>query len=334
MAAAAGGRRAKALRGAAARRRPRPAVRTGLEGDREAGEEGLPRRGRRREAFTAPVPIPVPSIAPFCSAGTGRQWQTTGDSRSARRRGSVQRLRDREVRAAPGECRYRSGAPVPGDACTGVMPDRGMPVPETPRTGRCRYRMGCLTEDPCRRDVRPGDACNGGCAGTCGVPVPMLTHTCPAARCWGGGGERQRRRRWRRRRRRRNCAWPSSTWRSSASSVSPARYRCPAGRPRALSPSLTHCPAAEEERAEDEEELEPADLIGDRLKEDVVSGEAGAASRSPWQQRALSPSHGTGTEATSSAERAPSSPAGAERPAAAPGRQRCECQGAKLPVPA
>lgn len=41
-----------------------------------------------------------------------------------------------------------------------------------------------------------------------------------------------------------------------------------------------HCPAAEEERAEEEEELEPADLIGDRLKEDVVSGGAGAAPRS------------------------------------------------------
>lgn len=178
-----------------------------------------------------------------------------------------------------------------------------MPLPERCRPGGCRYRRLCST---------------------CGVPVAMLTHAFPAARCWGGGGERQRRRRWRRRRRRRSCAWPSSTWRSSASSVSPARLRCPAGRPRALSPALTHCPAAEEERAEDEEEFEPADLIGDRLKEDVVSGEAGAASRSPWRQGAPSPSRGTGTAATS-AEPPPSSPVGAERPAAAPGRQRCKC---------
>lgn len=56
--------------------------------------------------------------------------------------------------------------------------------------------------------------------------------------------------------------------------MSPGRRQCPAGRPRALSPALMHCPAAEEERAEEEEELEPADLIGDRLKEDVVSGDA------------------------------------------------------------
>lgn len=104
--------------------------------------------------------------------------------------------------------------------------------------------------------------------------------------------------------------------------MSPARR--PAGRPRALGPTLMPCPAAEEERAEEEEELEPADLIGDRLKEDVVSGGPGAASRSRWRQRALSPSRGTGTEATS-AELPPSSPVGAERPAAAPGRQGCKC---------
>ncbi|RMB99977.1 hypothetical protein DUI87_23386 [Hirundo rustica rustica] len=60
-AAAAGGRRGKAPRGAAARRRPRPAVRAGPGGEREADEEGLSRRDRRRGAFAAPVPIPVPS---------------------------------------------------------------------------------------------------------------------------------------------------------------------------------------------------------------------------------------------------------------------------------
>lgn len=45
-----------------------------------------------------------------------------------------------------------------------------------------------------------------------------------------------------RRRRRRSCAWPSSTWRSSASTVSPhpaSGAGAPAGRPRALSPAFT-----------------------------------------------------------------------------------------------
>ncbi|XP_074951523.1 uncharacterized protein LOC142058264 [Phalacrocorax aristotelis] len=79
----------------------------------------------------------------------------------------------------------------------------------------------------------------------------------------------------------------------------------------------------EEERAaaEEEEETHPADLIGDRLKEDVVSSGAGASpqSRQRRRRRALPRSRGAGAAST---EPPASCPAGAEGSAAAPGRQR------------
>lgn len=71
---------------------------------------------------------------------------------------------------------------------------------------------------------------------------------------------------------------------------------------------------------EEEEETEPVDLIGDRLKEDVVSRGADAAPRPRCWQWALPLSHGAGF-----AEPPASSLARAERPAAAPGRQRRKC---------
>lgn len=94
------------------------------------------------------------------------------------------------------------------------------------------------------------------------------------------------------------------------------------------------CPvsAAEEERAEEEEEdALPVDLIGDRLKEDVVSSGAGTSPRSRWRRQALPPSRRAGA---APAEPPASSAARAEGPAAAAGGQRCECPGLGLGVPA
>ncbi|XP_064310001.1 U3 small nucleolar RNA-interacting protein 2-like isoform X3 [Phalacrocorax carbo] len=87
----------------------------------------------------------------------------------------------------------------------------------------------------------------------------------------------------------------------------------------------------EEEQAaaeEEEEETHPADLIGDRLKEDVVSSGAGASpqSRQRRRRRALPRSRGAGA---ASAEPPASCPAGAEGSAAAPGRQRREVESGK-----
>lgn len=73
---------------------------------------------------------------------------------------------------------------------------------------------------------------------------------------------------------------------------------------------------------EEEEETEPVDLIGDRLKEDVVSRGADVSPRPQWWQWALPLSGGARTGIT---EPPASSSARAERPAAAPGRQRCKC---------
>lgn len=204
-----------------------------------------------------------------------------------------------------------------------------------PRAGRGRWPVGPSTRRCLATRSRRGEACATGRVGMAvpaGMPVPagVLTRV-PAARRWGGGG-RRRRRRWRRRHRRRSCAWPSCTWSNSASTVSPARPPVPEprrdGSGSRARPSRTVSAAEEERAAAEEEETQPADLIGDRLKEDVVSREAGASPLSRWRRRALPLSRGA---AAASAEPPASSPARAEGPAAAPGRQRCKCPALGVP---
>uniref|UniRef100_A0A8C3M7L3 U3 small nucleolar RNA-interacting protein 2 n=1 Tax=Geospiza parvula TaxID=87175 RepID=A0A8C3M7L3_GEOPR len=125
-----------------------------------------------------------------------------------------------------------------------------MLVPEGSRTGGCLYR----------RDTGPGDAGTGvgvgpgaACTGEIrdrrmpvpeGVPVPMLTHACPRSPLLG--------------RRRREAA-------EEEVEETPQEKKL-----RLAKQYLEELRQLEEERAEDEEELEPADLIGDRLKEDVL----------------------------------------------------------------